>query len=37
MLLKDIGKGEEVHEVDTDLLIKAAEELQLLAKKELAG
>jgi 3-dehydroquinate synthase len=37
MLLKDIGTGEEVHEVDTNLLIKAGEELQMRAKKELAG
>jgi 3-dehydroquinate synthase len=28
MLLKDIGTGEEVHEIDADLLIKAAAELK---------
>jgi 3-dehydroquinate synthase len=32
MLLKDIGTGEEVHEVDTILLIKASEELKMFHK-----
>ncbi len=35
MLLRDIGKGEEVHEIDTDLLIKAGEELRISTKKEI--
>lgn len=36
MLLKDIGRGEEVHEIDTSLLIKAAEELKTLKSKAFA-
>jgi 3-dehydroquinate synthase len=33
MLLRDIGKGEEVHEIDTDLLIKASEQLKMFSNK----
>jgi 3-dehydroquinate synthase len=33
MLLQDIGKGEEVHALDTDLLIKASEQLEKLSQK----
>ncbi|MFT4152784.1 3-dehydroquinate synthase [Parafilimonas sp.] len=33
MLLKDIGTGEEVHEIDTGLLIQAGEELKRLEQK----
>jgi len=33
MLLRDIGKGEEVHEIDTDLLIKASEQLKSFSNK----
>ena len=36
MLLKDIGTGEEVHEIDTSLLIKAAEELKMFKSKVFA-
>jgi 3-dehydroquinate synthase len=34
MLLRDIGKGEEVHEIDTDLLIRSSEQLIMFGKKE---
>jgi 3-dehydroquinate synthase len=37
MLLRDIGKGEEVHEMDTELLIKASEQLKIFRKKELSS
>jgi len=37
MLLRDIGKGEEVHEMDTELLIKAGEQLKMFRKKELSS
>ncbi|HEY6978207.1 MAG TPA: 3-dehydroquinate synthase [Chitinophagaceae bacterium] len=37
MLLRDIGKGEEVHEMDTDLLIRAGEQLKMCRKKELSS
>lgn len=32
-LLRDIGKGEEAHEMDTEVLIKAGEQLKLFRKK----
>jgi len=37
MLLLDIGKGEEVHEMDTELLIKAGEQLKMFRKKEIGS
>jgi 3-dehydroquinate synthase len=36
MLLKDIGTGEEVHEINTNLLIKAGEELEIFNTKAFA-
>ncbi len=33
MLLLNIGKGEEVHEMDTELLIKAGEQLKMFRKE----